>query len=110
MSQLGLHNHLKQVLFELNRHPHTWHLPAFLDAWNKILMQPFVTATIPVTAESQRLCANALDLLQQCPIASDVNVLGILGECKRLNLVKLESQCVQLISLINPQPTSLNKS
>jgi hypothetical protein len=108
MSQLGLHSHLKQVLFELNRHPHTWHLPAFLDAWNKILMQPFASATIPVTAESEKLCANSLDLLQQCPIAGDVNVQSMLGECRRLNLVKLESQCLHLISLINPHQKAIS--
>jgi len=102
MSQLGLFGHLRQVLSELNRHPHIWHLPAFLEAWNKILMNPFVTATIPVTKESERFCANSLELLQHCPIASDVNVNGLLGECRRLGLDELECKCLQLINLMNP--------
>jgi hypothetical protein len=48
MCRLGLMQHLQRVLSELNRHPDLWHLPEFLDAWNVLLLQPFLSAATPV--------------------------------------------------------------
>jgi hypothetical protein len=51
MCRLRLTQHLRQVLAELNRHPNLWHLPAFLEAWNNLLLQPFNSASMPVSSK-----------------------------------------------------------
>ena len=66
MCRLGLTQHLRRVLSELNRHPNLWHLPAFLNAWNALLIHPFNSASIPVNWKKMFLSLNNTDYGSNC--------------------------------------------
>ena len=82
----NLWKELRCVLLELNGHPAMWNLPIFLDAWNQSLSEPFTRASIPVTPEQRKKCFDALKLIKSCPVAADLEIDILMGECNRLGL------------------------
>ena len=88
MSQ-GLWKEMRPVLLELNGHPVLWNLPIFLEAWNRLLSEPFTRASIPVTSEQRKNCLNVLQLIKCCPVAADLDLKTLVGECKRLSLEEI---------------------
>ena len=91
----GLWKDIKPVLLELNGHPALWNLPIYLEAWNKMLSEPFTRASIPVTSEQKNSCFKALSLIKSCPIAADLDLKTLTGECKRLSLDALAKQLIE---------------
>lgn len=94
MTRLGMAGQLRLALLELNHHEHLWHFPEFLAAWNFLLGHPFsrVTSLPPVSDLDRSSCAGAVALLESCPLASDLDVRLLWGECKRLHLHDLAEQ------------------
>ena len=88
MSQ-GMWKEMCPVLLELNGHPAMWNLPIYLDAWNRMLAEPFTRASIPVTQEQRTQFVHTLELIRSCPVAADLDLKTLIGECKRLNLKDL---------------------
>ena len=95
MISQGLWKEIKPVLLELNGHPALWNLPIYLEAWNKMLSEPFTRASIPVTSEQKNSCFKALSLIKSCPIAADLDLKTLTGECKRLSLDALAKQLIE---------------
>ena len=91
MSQC-LWTELRCVLLELNAHPALWNLPIFLEAWNRSLSEPFTRASIPVSADQRKSCYSVLKLIQSCPVAADLDIDVLMGECSRLGLENLASE------------------
>lgn len=89
MISLGLWKEMRSVLLELNGHPAMWNLPIFLEAWNRMLSEPFARASIPVTSEQRKNCLGSLQLIKSCPVAADLDLKTLSGECKRLGLEDL---------------------
>ena len=92
MMTLGLWKEMRPVLLELNGHPAMWNLPIFLEAWNRMLSEPFTRASIPVVPEQKKCCLNALHLIKTCPIAADLDLKTLMGECKRLSLEDIANE------------------
>ena len=86
MISQNLWKELRCVLLELNGYPKIWNLPIFLDAWNQSLSEPFTRASIPVTPEQRKKCFDALKLIKSCPVAADLEIDILMGECNRLGL------------------------
>ena len=77
---------IRSVLQELNGHPAMWNLPIYLEVWNRMLSEPFARASIPVTNEQKNKCMEVLKLIKSCPVAADLDLKTLIGECKRLGL------------------------
>ena len=102
MISLNLWKELRCVLLELNGHPAMWNLPIFLEAWNQSLSEPFTRASIPVTIDQRKTCYDALKLIKRCPVAADLDIDILIGECNRLSLNDLsEELLVPLKKLTN---------
>ena len=56
-----------------------------------------------MTAECFKSCQKSIELLEHCPIASDVDIHLILGECNRLKLVDLAQHVQSLTNLMGNQ-------
>ena len=95
MISQGLWKDIKPVLLELNGHPALWNLPIYLEAWNKMLSEPFTRASIPVTSEQKNSCFKALSLIKSCPIAADLDLKTLTGECKRIGLDALATELIE---------------
>ena len=89
MMAQGMWKEMCPVLLELNGHPAMWNLSIYLDAWNRMLAEPFSRASIPVTKEQKKQFVNNLELIRSCPVAADLDLKTLIGECKRLNLQDL---------------------
>ena len=89
MIRLGMTEELLCSLLELNNQPHLWHFPAFVDGWNWLLLRPFSLASIPINLDQRKDCEKSLNLLRSCPIANDVNIKLLWGECRRLGMEDL---------------------
>ena len=91
MSQ-GMWKEMSPVLLELNGHPAMWNLPIYLEAWNRVLAEPFTRASIPVSKDLKQQFASTLELIRSCPVAADLDLKTLIGECKRLNLQDLAEE------------------
>ena len=57
------------------------------QAWNFLLGHPFSLVTsLPVGESERSACAGAVSLLDCCPLASDLDIKLLWGECKRLQM------------------------
>ena len=83
------------VLLELNAYPAMWNLPIFLEAWNRSLSEPFTRASIPVSPDQRRSCYDALKLIKSCPVAADLDIDILMGECSRLGLENLSTELLE---------------
>ena len=54
-----------------------------------MLAEPFTRASIPVTKEQRKQFMSTLELIRSCPVAADLDLKSLIGECKRLNLKDL---------------------
>ena len=77
---------IRSVLLELNGHPAMWNLPIYLEVWNRMLSEPFTRASIPVSKDRKKQFASRLELIRSCPVAADLDLKTLIGECKRLGL------------------------
>ena len=94
MISQGLWKEMRSVLLELNGRPAMWNLPIFLEAWNRMLSEPFIRASIPVTSEQRNKCFSSLQLIKSCPVAADLDLNTLSGECKRLGLEDLARELI----------------
>jgi hypothetical protein len=53
-----------------------------------------------VTGETLRACRRSIELLEHCPIATDVDIKSVLGECRRLKLDDLADEVGVLADLM----------
>ena len=72
-----------------------WNLPIFLDAWNRLLAEPFSLASIPITPEQKEKCKKSLELIRSCPVAADLDLKTLGGECKRLGVENLADHLIK---------------
>ena len=103
MISQGLWAEMRSVLLELNCHPALWNLPIFLEAWNRMLSEPFTAIRMPSRnisgigkfpeMEMKRL-RKSLDLIKCCPVAADLDLKALTGECKRLGLDDLAKELI----------------
>ena len=80
MISQGLWAEMRLALLELNCHPALWNMPIFLEAWNRMLSEPFTATRMPsrsipsrekfLELESNRL-RKSLELIKCCPVAAD---------------------------------------
>ena len=89
MISQGLWKEMRSVLLELNGRPAMWNLPIFIEAWNCLLSEPFTRASIPVTSDQRKNCLSSLELIKSCPVAADLDLKTLSGECKRLGLADM---------------------
>ena len=75
---------IKHTLLIMNRIPALWHLSEFHDAWKLILFDPFRRLTENPTKEMIEECKNNLELLQNCPIASEIDVKQLYEDCLKI--------------------------
>ena len=54
-----------------------------------------------VSAEALRACRRSIDLLELCPVATDVDVKSIIGESRRLGLDNLADEVAVLADLMS---------
>lgn len=90
MEQLGMNTALTSVLLELNHQPHLWHFPAFVSAWNSLILRPFVeAANTPANEETALKCEKSFNLISCCPIANSLDLEAVKVLCSRLHLERL---------------------
>ena len=94
MISQGLWKQMRHVLLELNGHPAMWNLPIFLEAWNRMLSEPFTRAAIPLTPEQRKSHSCSLQLIKSCPVAADLDLKTLIGECRRLGLGNLAEELI----------------
>ena len=92
MLSQGMWKEMCPVLLELNGHPDMWNLPIYLEAWNRVLAEPFTRASIPVSKDRKKQFASRLELIRSCPVAADLDLKTLIGECERLNLQDLAEE------------------
>ena len=107
MISQGLWKELRSVLLELNGRPAMWNLPIFLEAWNRLLSEPFTRASIPVTSDQRKSCLNSLELIKSCPVAADLDLKTLSGECKRLGLEDMARELLLPLITITDLPENL---
>eukprot|EP00095_Tigriopus_kingsejongensis_P006550 maker-scaffold515_size150689-snap-gene-0.33 protein:Tk06550 transcript:maker-scaffold515_size150689-snap-gene-0.33-mRNA-1 annotation:"kinetochore-associated protein 1" len=87
MEQLSMTGPLTSTLMELNQQPHLWHFPAFVSAWNSLILRPFHEAPDPSASEDARIrCEKSLQMISCCPIANSLELEAIQAHCTRLQL------------------------
>ena len=67
---------------------YSYHFIHFLG-WTWLLFEPFRKASDPPGPDCITDCQESLQLLQSCPIASEVGVSQLIKECQRLGLENL---------------------
>ena len=87
-------NIIKHTLLTINRIPALWHLSEFHEAWKLILFDPFRRLTENPTKEMIEECKNNLELLQSCPIASEIDVKQLYEDCLKIG----DKQLLDMIS------------
>ena len=92
MISQNLWKELRCVLLELNGYPALWNLPIFLEAWNRSLSEPFTRVSNPISPEERTNCLDILKSITSCPIAADLDIDILMGECSRLGLEDLSSE------------------
>ena len=92
----SLSSQLERCLLDLNRQPHLWHFPAFVSAWNFLLLQPFSSGGNGSDGERREVaCKRSLELLSRCPLSpSDLDIKTLEGECRRLGMNALADEFV----------------
>ena len=86
---------IKRTLLAMNRIPALWHLSEFNQAWKMIIFEPFrrLTGDTPSQALINE-CKISLELLQRCPIASEIGVSELYEDCLKIG----EQTLLDLIS------------
>nr|CAD7441128.1 unnamed protein product [Timema bartmani] len=86
---------LETVLPQLNEQFHILSLSPCIQAWNKVLLTPFLSVVPPLTDKQEAACFGSLMLLQCCPIVSTIDLRQIEVACTHL-------QRPDLLALVAP--------
>lgn len=82
---------LKNTLLSMNKAPSLWHCPEFHQGWTKLTFEPFVKASDPPSQTCIEECRRSVQLIQSCPIASEIGIQRLIEECQKLGLNDLTS-------------------
>ena len=77
---------LKHTLLSMNKAPSLWHCPEFHQGWTKLTFEPFNRASQPPSKECLEKCRKSLQLLQSCPVASEIAIDKLMKECQKMGL------------------------
>ena len=77
---------LKHTLLSINKAPSLWHCPEFHQGWTKLTFEPFNKASQPPSKECLMNCNKSLELLQSCPVASEIAIDKLMIESQRMGL------------------------
>nr|CAD7397316.1 unnamed protein product [Timema cristinae] len=88
---------LESVLPQLNEQFHILSLSSCIQAWNKILLTPFLSVVPPLTDKQEAACFSSLMLLQCCPIVSTIDLRQIEVACTHLERPDLLAMVVPFI-------------
>nr|CAD7417617.1 unnamed protein product [Timema poppensis] len=89
---------LATVLPQLNEQFHILSLSSCIQAWDKVLLAPFLSVMAPLTDKQEAACFSSLVLLQRCPIVSAVDLRQIEVACARLQRPDLLAMVVPFIN------------
>ena len=90
---------LKHTLLSMNKAPSLWHCPEFHQGWTKLTFEPFNRASQPPSKECLANCSQSLELLQSCPVASEIAIDKLVKECQRMGLSQLQTGILGPISV-----------
>nr|CAD7452989.1 unnamed protein product [Timema tahoe] len=95
MVSFNMVRELETVLPQLNEQFHILSLSLCIQAWNKVLLRPFLSVVPPLTDKQEAACFGSLMLLQCCPIVSTIDLRQIEVACTHL-------QRPDLLALVAP--------
>ena len=89
---------LEHALLAMNKAPSLWHCPEFRQGWHKLTFDPFKMASQSAPSkECLEKCRKSLQLLQSCPVASEIDIDKLMKECQRMG-IHLQTGILQPIS------------
>ncbi|KAL8602243.1 hypothetical protein ACOMHN_022756 [Nucella lapillus] len=92
---------LEHVLQRLQTVPMLWSLPVFATAWQAVLVNPLSKASLPLADDQIKSCLHTFNLLQRCPVVSQVDIQTLTHHYQQLELDVCAVACV----MMDPQQT-----
>ncbi|XP_053135702.1 kinetochore-associated protein 1 isoform X2 [Hemicordylus capensis] len=93
-------HYVRKVLVEITGIHALWQIPKFSQAWQSVILDPLLAASCPPSPSQLEACHESFKTLLECPVLSDLDIMGIAKQYAQLDLLALASGCLLLI----PQP------
>ncbi|XP_028401760.1 kinetochore-associated protein 1-like [Dendronephthya gigantea] len=106
---LGLITYLSNLLPRLTQFPNLWQASNLLKVWTDLAIQTLEKAVHPLSPEEVEFCQRSMQLLQKCPIMTEVITLSLFNKLLELRLHSYALACLTLLqpNVIFPSLTKL---
>ncbi|XP_049800170.1 uncharacterized protein LOC126235494 [Schistocerca nitens] len=88
---------LEEYLPQLTEHSHIMGCSGLIQAWNYIIIQPFIKAEFPLTNEQKLSCFESLVKLQTCPVINYMKFEEIFDHCLRTKILHMAAAILPLL-------------
>ncbi|XP_049623699.1 kinetochore-associated protein 1 [Suncus etruscus] len=96
---LGFHMipYLRKVLTTISSVHSLWQAPYFNKAWQHIVQIPLLSASCPLSPSQLSDCCKSLVAVLECPVSSDLDMVGVARQYLQLELPAFALACLMLM-------------